>query len=552
MVITRKIEIVINEDDPIKKKEFKTILYRWRNLLKQAANIAITHKFVQRNLADFQYLTDDIIEKVSVADIVKKEPGLSVQNITFRLMAALVGKEVPSAILSCLNQLVSKNFNDEYSQVRKGERSIRTYKKDMPIPFPVQSIRRLTYDEDNKCFTFILHKIPFKTILGRDRSGNTILLKRCLDDNTKHLYKLCSSSLKIDENGKMYLLACIDCAAQPIETIKDKKMYAYLSINTPILCSSNPSAIEIMSNSYLYEYRNNLLELAGKMEEMNCSIGQSTKKMIEEQYNCKSGKSSSIISIGNKEEFLHRRLEIQRSIRRCQINNRYNVGGKGREKKCQTIEHWHDIEYKYIETKLHTYAKKLVDEARKQKCSTIILCNQELNESLVKDLYKKGDYFLLRNWSYYGLKEKIIYKAKKIGIEVCEEKLPKAIVVYSDKKEYKAAKNFASVIHAKIDKISSNDSRISNIGSYDVVYLSVNGVQGEIPLSIKNFFINNIDKQVIIPFTCSEECDLSKSTEIIKRNFSSLLCDEGIRLDKLSSKEIKETIKRISKLFENV
>ena len=118
MVITRKIEIVINEDDPIKKKEFKTILYRWRNLLKQAANIAITHKFVQRNLADFQYLTDDIIEKVSVADIVKKEPGLSVQNITFRLMAALVGKEVPSAILSCLNQLVSKNFNDEYSQVR--------------------------------------------------------------------------------------------------------------------------------------------------------------------------------------------------------------------------------------------------------------------------------------------------------------------------------------------------------------------------------------------------------------------------------------------------
>ena len=34
----------------------------------------------------------------------------------------------------------------------------------------------------------------------------------------------------------------------------------------------------------------------------------------------------------------------------------------------------------------------------------------------------KGNPFLLRNWSYHGLKEKIDYKAKRFCIKVVEEK----------------------------------------------------------------------------------------------------------------------------------
>jgi len=38
-----------------------------------------------------------------------------------------------------------------------------------------------------------------------------------------------------------------------------------------------------------------------------------------------------------------------------------------------------------------------------------------------KEEFAKGDEFLLRNWSYYGLIEKIKYKAKLAGIHVIIE-----------------------------------------------------------------------------------------------------------------------------------
>ncbi len=44
----------------------------------------------------------------------------------------------------------------------------------------------------------------------------------------------------------------------------------------------------------------------------------------------------------------------------------------------------------------------------KHRAGTLLLINQQEKEAVAKE-----DEFLLRNWSYYGLKEKIAYKAKK-------------------------------------------------------------------------------------------------------------------------------------------
>ena len=75
MIITRKIEVVIHEKDPKKKKKFTSEIFDLRNLVRRAANIVVSHKFVQRNLADFDYLTPEIMDKAMIQGVTKKGPG---------------------------------------------------------------------------------------------------------------------------------------------------------------------------------------------------------------------------------------------------------------------------------------------------------------------------------------------------------------------------------------------------------------------------------------------------------------------------------------------
>ena len=120
-------------------------------------------------------------------------------------------------------------------------------------------------------------------------------------------------------------------------------------------------------------------------------------------------------AIGTKEEFLQRRLAIQAAVRRCQVANRYTAGGKGRKKKCKAIDRWHEVEKNYVDTKLHTYSRKLVGMAVKHRCAVIRLCAQEERE---EDAKSDVGGILLRNWSYFGLRGKIEYKAKMYGIKI--------------------------------------------------------------------------------------------------------------------------------------
>ena len=73
-------------------------------------------------------------------------------------------------------------------------------------------------------------------------------------------------------------------------------------------------------------------------------------------------------------------------------------------------------------TKLHAYSKMLVDYAVANQCSEIVLLNQQEREDKAKEDNQKGEPFVLRNWSYYGLKDKINYKAKMFGIKVTSQK----------------------------------------------------------------------------------------------------------------------------------
>ncbi|MBR1378003.1 MAG: hypothetical protein IJ557_02615 [Bacteroidaceae bacterium] len=388
MIITRKIEVYVSDEDKERQKELRHTIYVWRDEVRKVANMIVAHKFAMQEIRNFMCLQPEVRERFlkvddkgrekmayHVSDMLIKEPGNSEQNVTYRMAASLLKGKVPADIYSCLNQTVANTFKETIGDYLSGKASVRSYKNNISIPFSSKAIANIHKADDGR-FYFTLFGIPFACRLGRDRSNNEAVIDRCIGGE----YKICSSSLMIDDaRKKIYLLFCVDMPKKDVELDKGKTLTAYLDVDVPIRFFVDIKA--------------------------------------KQAYD--SGKHT--FAIGSKEEFLHRRLQIQDAVRRCQIANRYTNGGRGRKKKCQAIERWHEKEKHYVETKLHTYSKLLVQEAVRNRCGTIVLLNQKAREDAAKTNSSNGEPFILRNWSYYGMKEKISYKAAMYGIRLIED-----------------------------------------------------------------------------------------------------------------------------------
>lgn len=357
MIITRKIQIYVAEEDKELKKNYIATVYNWRNLVRKGANMVIAHKFVQDNMREFIYLKEEMTDKFYVKDMIREGKGMSEQNTTYRVLSDMLKGDVPSDILATLNQSLAKTYKETKKDIAMGKASLRSYKNNIPIPFSAKAIRGLQWDTEDKRFYFGLFGIPFAMNLGRDRSFNKPIIERVLAED----YKLCSSSIMIDDTRKrMYLLMCIDIPQQEHKLKEDKIMYADLGIETPIVCECEGKTIEI----------------------------------------------------GSKEEYLYRRLQIQEGLKRLQKACKYNQGS-GRKRKTQAVERYKEKESNYVETKLHQYSRALINCAIKAECATIVLRGQKTKEAEAKE-----EDFLLRNWGYFGLNLKIEYKAKLAGITV--------------------------------------------------------------------------------------------------------------------------------------
>ena len=121
-------------------------------------------------------------------------------------------------------------------------------------------------------------------------------------------------------------------------------------------------------------------------------------------------------TIGDKEEFLYRRLAIQSARQRVQHGITFARSQHGRKRKLKGLDRFKRQEHNYVAHKLHLYSRRLIELCIKNKAATLLLVNQQSKEEAAQ-----ADNFLLRNWSYYSLKEKILYKAAKAGIEVIIE-----------------------------------------------------------------------------------------------------------------------------------
>jgi len=355
--LTRKIQLLVDLPTKEERKEALDLLYQWQNRCYRAANLIVSHLYVQEMIKEFFYLTEGIQYKL--ADEKKDEAGMlqrSRINTTYRVISDRFKGEIPTNILSSLNNELLITFNKNRPEYRRGECSLKNFRRDMAFPFSMELVSGLRYEADKKAFCFSLFKIPFRTYLGKDQTDKRKLLERVIAGETK----LCTSHIKLKE-GKIFWLPVFEIKKETHDLRPEVIAEASLSLEYPIVVKAGTSRL----------------------------------------------------TIGSREEFLYRRLAIQNARKRAQQGASFTKSGKGTRRKLKAVDRFQETESNYVRQRLHVYSRKLIDFCIKHQAGTLLLLNQEDKTEIAKK-----EEFVLRNWSYFELMIKIKYKAEKAGIEL--------------------------------------------------------------------------------------------------------------------------------------
>ncbi|VXC44013.1 hypothetical protein [Chryseobacterium sp. 8AT] len=356
VTLTRRIQLLIDVPSD-EKKDMWEKLYRYQNRCYRAANLIVSHLYVQEMIKDFFYLTEEIQYKL--ADVNKDEMGIftsSKTHTTARMVFDRFKGEVTADILGSLNHTIQSTFSKNRVDYWQGTKSLRNFKKDIPIPLPVKCTTKMRYDLEKKAFCFNMFAIPVKTYLGKDFTDKRLIMERLL----KKEIKLCTSQIQL-KAGKIFWLAVFEFEKEEHLLKPEIIAEASLSLEHPIVVKANNVRL----------------------------------------------------NIGSKEEFLYRRLAIQASQKRIQESIAYARSGNGAKRKQKALYKTENLESRYVSHRLHLYSRKLIDFCIQQQAGTLILKNQEDKIGIAKE-----QEFVLRNWSYYELQTKIKYKAEKAGIEL--------------------------------------------------------------------------------------------------------------------------------------
>ncbi len=356
ITLTRKIQLLTDVPSD-QKNEMWEKLYRYQNRCFRAANLIASHLYIQEMIKDFFYLTEEIQYKL--VDEKKDQMGMfnrSKTGTTARMVFDRFKGEIPTDILGSLNNTIQSTFSKNKADYWQGTKSLRNYKRDIPIPLPVKCISKMKYDPDKKAFCFNMFAIPVKTYLGKDYTDKRVIMERLLKGDIK----LCTSQIQLKDR-KIFWLAVFEFEKEEHILKPEIIAEASLSLEHPIVAKANNVRI----------------------------------------------------NIGSKEEFLYRRLAIQASQKRIQEGIAYCRSGNGVKRKQQALYKTENLESRYVSHRLHLYSRKLIDFCIRQQAGTLVLKNQEDKIGIAKE-----QEFVLRNWSYYELQTKIKYKAEKAGIEL--------------------------------------------------------------------------------------------------------------------------------------
>lgn len=355
----QKIRLRFDTEEPEKVTALWDLLYQWQHICYRGANYISSHLWIQDQLKHMFYLEEGTVKKLS--DIKKDPDGIlqcSRKNTTYQVLSKNFKGNIPTDILTALNNYVVSYYDAERNAYWYGDKSVRNYKKSLPIPAPPKGIRNIKYNESIKNFTFNFYSIPFQTYFGAGHQGPKETWNKFIEGTLTLNH---ATKVMIKEN-KIYLLAAFELAQEQYSLDKNIIAQAELGFDVPIEATA---------------------------------VGKT-------------------VQIGTNEDFIFKRLAIQRARSRHQKASKQNRSKNGLKRQKKNSLNYGDREKRYIQTKVHQYSRQLVDFCLKHRAATLLLTKQAFDE--VED--KK---YQIPNWTFGGLIEKIKYKTARLGITLIEE-----------------------------------------------------------------------------------------------------------------------------------
>ena len=309
-VITRKIQIYVDQPNREKKKEEMTQILEWCKHSRDYANKIMTF------LHSVSFMKN-VVEKVnpdiksSFYDYIET----SQQNSGYKVFTNEYKDILPSNFRAPINNYVYKKFNSSYKDVLMGKSSLPTFKSGFPLFFKKQSIRNLTSDGFN------FNEISIKFRYGRDRSNNRSVIDKVIGGECS----MSDSSMVYDyDSKKLFLLLTVKIPVTTTKLDETKVMGVDLGI-------SNPAYISISGDDKF-------------------------RKVI-----------------GSKDSFLNGRLHIQKQLKDLYKSLTFTSGGKGRKHKLKKINSFRNKERNYVKNQNHIISKHVVQTAVSKGCYAINL-----------------------------------------------------------------------------------------------------------------------------------------------------------------------------------
>ena len=268
--------------------------------------------------------------------------------------------DLPSCVTNPLNQVVVASYNKEKGDMLSGNRSLRSYRKGMPVTVTKKSIEFSKDDNDKHFIKWKLGRneaVNFNIYYGKDKANNRLSIADIITGE-------------------------LDYSAPQIQ-LKDRDLFLLLPVKDP--------EQELKLNPEL---------------SLGVDLGIAVPAYIA------LSKGPQKRAVGFKDDFLRMRLQMQNRRRHLQRSLKFAGGGKGRQKKLKALERIKDKERNFARMYNHFLSREIVDFTIKNKAGVIKL---EMLEGFGKE---EQQAFVLRNWSYFELQTMIQYKAKRVGIVV--------------------------------------------------------------------------------------------------------------------------------------
>ena len=365
------IKVAIKSCNEMSKKELSDMLRDLRYLTCKASNKAMQMYYTWEN--DKREYKNEHGTYPSEKDMF----GKTYRNVVEGKMKEIMDI-VNTSNVGQTNAFVMKKWNTDKRDVLNYRKSLASFKLEMPVYLKNTSYKIIQgnkgYEVECSLFNKKYQKENNikKLTLNIDKLGGSE--KATLNKLIAGSYKQGSAQISQDKKGKWYFTISFSFEI-------DKKPLDYKRILGVDLGITNAAALSIWDDNYKewdrLSWRNRILD--GK-------------------------------------ELIHYRQKIQaRRIGLLKNGKLAEVGqgkaGHGRNTRTKAIEKISDKVNKFRDTLNHKYSRYIVDFALKHNCGVIQIENLE-------GFTEKSKESLLKNWSYYDLQSKILYKSEEVGIEV--------------------------------------------------------------------------------------------------------------------------------------